>query len=189
MNVRARWSGPLIWHFRAFKVKRHFLPSSVIIHLSACLYVGVSVLQVCRCEVTNQLRAGAGKKKKKTPNLQPLQQETLYICLSSPPAELLFSPFPLLFLIKTFLISLVQPEEAWHAGDEVTGWVCSVQFQICIVSTVHNLHHYLYIRLNSPQWVDPTSPAAAATSCVYITHHLLHPPIRRQSREADLEST
>lgn len=100
-----------------------------------------------------------------------------------------FFPFPLLFLIKTFLISLVQPEEAWHAGDEVTGWVCSVQFQICIVSTVHNLHHYLYIRLNSPQWVDPTSPAAAATSCVYITHHLLHPPIRRQSREADLEST
>lgn len=98
MNVRARWSGPLIWHFRAFK-KSHFLPSSVIIHLSACLYVGVSVLQVCRCEVTNQLRAGAGKKKK-NPNLQPLQQETLYICLSSPPAELLFSLSPSFFSLK-----------------------------------------------------------------------------------------
>lgn len=100
MNVRARWSGPLIWHFRAFKVKSHFLPSSVIIHLSACLYVGVSVLQVCRCEVSNQLRAGAGKKKKKKPNLQPLQQETLYICLSSPPAELLFSLSPSFFSLK-----------------------------------------------------------------------------------------
>lgn len=144
----------------------------------SCRYADVKLLISC-------VQAQAKKK----PNLQPLQQETLYICLCSPPAELLFSPFPLLFLIKTFLISLVQPEEAWHAGDEVTGWVCSVQFQICIVSTVHNLHHYLYIRLNSPQWVDPTSPAAAATSCVYITHHLLHPPIRRQSREADLEST
>lgn len=189
MNVRARWSGPLIWHFRAFKVKSHFLPSSVIIHLSACLYVGVSVLQVCRCEVTNQLRAGAGKKKKKKPKLAAVAAgNTLYLPLLSS-CRAPFFPFPLLFLIKTFLISLVQPEEAWHAGDEVTGWVCSVQFQICIVSTVHNLHHYLYIRLNSPQWVDPTSPAAAATSCVYITHHLLHPPIRRQSREADLEST
>lgn len=101
MNVRARWSGPLIWHFRAFKVKSHFLPSSVIIHLSACLYVGVSVLQVCRCEVTNQLRAGAGKKKKNPKLAAVAAGNTLYLpLLSSPPAELLFSLSPSFFSLK-----------------------------------------------------------------------------------------
>lgn len=146
----------------------------------SCRYADVKLLISC---------VQAQAKKKKKPKLAAVAAgNTLYLPLLSS-CRAPFFPFPLLFLIKTFLISLVQPEEAWHAGDEVTGWVCSVQFQICIVSTVHNLHHYLYIRLNSPQWVDPTSPAAAATSCVYITHHLLHPPIRRQSREADLVST
>lgn len=91
-------------------MKSHFLPSSVIIHLSACLYVGVSVLQVCRYEVTNQLRAGAGKKKKPK-RAAVAAGNTLYLPLLSS-CRALFFPFPLLFLIKTFLISLVQPEEA-----------------------------------------------------------------------------
>lgn len=38
--------------------------------------------------------------KKKNPNVQPLQQETLYICLSSPPAELFFSLSPSFFSLK-----------------------------------------------------------------------------------------
>lgn len=92
MNVRARWSGPLIWHFRAFKVKSHFLPSSVIIHLSACLYVGVSVLQVCRCEVTNQLRAGAGKKKQKPQTCSRCSRKHF---ISASPLLLQSSFFPL----------------------------------------------------------------------------------------------
>lgn len=57
----------------------------------------------------------------------------------------------------------------------------------CIISP-----RYLYARPTSPQQVDPSSPLtreAAATSCIYITHHLLHPPIRSRSREADLGST
>lgn len=100
------------------------------------------------------------------------------------------------FLIKTTLVSFTQrrchigsncQEHAHWASPTHTHIHKSVPSARCIISPC-----YLYARPTSPQQVDPFSPLtreAAATSCIYITHHLLHPPISSRSREADLGST
>jgi len=56
---------------------------------------------------------------------------------------------------------------------------------LCIISPLPfwQAHLTSASRLHLPRDRD------AASSCVYITHHLRHRPIRSRSREADLEST
>lgn len=68
---------------------------------------------------------------------------------------------------------------------QCTGVLSSIQ--ICIVSSMHNLRTTLCT--THLAGCTPAHRESAATSCVYITHHLLHQPIRSQRGEADLEST
>lgn len=120
-----------------------------------------------------------------------------FVSASRPLQSSFLLPFPHLhFLIKAIVISFRGREEVSHGG-EVTLQIPGARSpsrsaikQICAVSTVHNL--CATFPRGSPHLSEQTPPPrerAAATSCVYITHHLLHGPIRSRSREADLEST
>lgn len=112
--------------------------------------------------------------------------------LLSPLQSSLCAPLPVCPpLIKTTLVSSTHRRCQPHTPGACSVSVTSTRTQICPVSTLHNLSPlpFCQAHLTSASRPHPLSREVAATSCVYIPHHLLHPPIRSRSREADLGST